>query len=314
MPALGKSKEARTFASARFVLELDGQRVGVLHSVDGGHLKSEPIGEQVGGEGMVSRYPGRQKFDDITLQLGASMSPGFWKWIQKSIDNRYERRNGAIIACDFDGRERARRTFKEALISEIQFPAADAKTKNPALITVKISPEYIEYKRADASNKTQANGTLTKQKLWVPQNYSLTLECLPKDITRHVVKIDAITVKQNVVVNPVGHELWPRKEPGRIEYPTLSVYVPEAYSKNWVKWFEEFVGNGNHQAANETTGSLVYLASDCVTELMTLQFRGLGITGVTFDKHEAGGEPIRCVKVDLYTESMSFSAGNGTSA
>ena len=64
--ALGKSKEARTYAATRFVLELDGQNVGILHSVDGGHLKSEPVGEQVGGEGLVTRYPGRQKFEDIT--------------------------------------------------------------------------------------------------------------------------------------------------------------------------------------------------------------------------------------------------------
>lgn len=312
MPVLGKSKESRTFAAARFILELDGQNVGVLHSVDGGHFKSEAIGEQVGSEGLVTRFPGRQKFDDFTIQLGASMTPGFWKWVKASIDNKYQRRNGAVISCDFDGRERGRRTFSNALISEIQFPAPDAKSKNPAMITVKISPEYMQYVRADAAVKTRSNLQVTKQKMWVPQNFQFNLDAIPKEVTRHIVKLDAITVKQNIIVNPIGNELWPRKEVGRIEFPTLSVYVPETYSKSWYQWWDKFVAKGEHIPANESSGSLVYLASDCTTQLMTLTFKNIGITGITFDKFEAAGEPIRCIKVDLYTESMEFSTGSGT--
>src|SRR5579871_2135454 len=264
---LQNGNDKRAFANARFYLELDGQRVGVLQSVDGGQFKSEAIGQQVGSEGLVTKYPGRQKFDEITLSAGTSMSPGFWKWIKASIDNNYQRRTGAIVACDFDGNERARRTFSEALISEIQFPALDAKAKSPSYIQVKIAPEYLEYKRADGAKQTNPESSLSKQKMFVPANYQVTLENMPKEITKHVVKVDAITVKQNIIQNPICNEKWARIEPGRIEQPTLSMYVPETYSKPWYDWWKSFVGEMNHDPGNETTGSIVYLAADCTTQL-----------------------------------------------
>ncbi len=312
MPPLSSDKKQRMFPNARFYLELDGTPVGVLNSVDGGAFKSEPIGQQVGGEGLVTRYPGRQTFDEITITAGTAMTPGFWKWIKASIDNNYQRRNGAIVACDFDGVERARRTFSEALISEIQFPALDAKAKAPAFIQVKISPEYLDYTRADGSTKTNPETTLTKQKLWVPANYQVTLENMDKETTKHIVKIDPITIKQNIIQNPISYEKWSRLEVGRIEQPTLSLYVPETHSKPWFAWWKKFVAEMEHDESNETTGSIVCLASDCTTQLMTLSFQGLGITGITFDKHEGGAEAIRQLKVDLYCETMDFSAGAGT--
>ncbi len=309
MPALGTEKQQRAFANGRFHLELDGVNVGMLQSVDGGHFKSEAIGQQVGGEGLVTKYPGRQKFEEITVTAGTSMAPAFWKWIKASIDNNYTRRTGAIVACDFDGCERARRTFSEALISEIQFPQLDAKSKNPAYISVKIAPEYLEYQRKDGSRVQPPSAT--KQKRFIPANYRINLE--RGDLkTMHVVKVDAITIKQNIIQNPVGNEKWARIEPGRVEHPTISMYVPETYAGPWFTWWKKFVGEIQHESGNETTGSIEYLDSDCNDTLMTLSFKGIGITGITYDKLDAGSDAIRTVKVDLYCETMDFSGGAGT--
>src|SRR5947207_12897602 len=100
---LTNDKKRRVFAGARFYLEPDGINAAIVQSIDGGQFKSEAIGQQVGGEGLVTKYPGRQKFDEITLTIGTSMTDDFWKWIKESIDNKPSRRNGAIVACDFDG-------------------------------------------------------------------------------------------------------------------------------------------------------------------------------------------------------------------
>lgn len=310
---LASSKVNRSYTASRFVLEIEGQQVGVLNSVDGGHLKAEPIGEQVGVDGTVTRYPGRQKFDDISLSVGTSMAPLFWKWIKDSLDNKYSRRSGAIVAYDFDGNERARRTFTEALISEIQFPALDAKAKQPAFLVVKISPEVITYERKDGG-KIGSPGDATKQKKWVPANWQLSLENLSSEVTRHVTKIDSLTVKQNIINNPIGRELYTRREPGRVDLPTISLHVPETRSKEWVKWWDKFVAKGDHVNKNETSGSLVYLANDCKTQLMTLTFKGVGITALTFEKHDAGADNIRTLKVDLYMETLEFASGQGTTA
>jgi phage tail-like protein len=312
MPTLGSDKGSRAFAISRFILELDGVNCGVLLSVDGGNFKSEAIAQQVGPEGLVTRYPGRQKFEDITITVGTSMAPGFWNWIASSIAMNPQRKTGAIVACDFDGNERARRSFRDALIAEIQFPACDAKAKSPAAMTVKISPEYMEYSSSMGPKRTNPETSLTKQKMWVPANYRLSLEKIDGGTTRHVTKIDSITIKQPIIVNPIGNMKWASLEGGRVEQPTLSVYVPETYSSPWYKWWKSFVGEMEHDPSNESTASLEFLASDCSTTLMTLSFQGVGITGLTFDKHDGGGDQIHTIKVELYTEQMTFSPGAGT--
>ena len=301
------SEDQRSYVSGRFELELDGHEVGILNAIDGGHFKSEAIGEQVGGEGLVTRYPGRQKFEDITITCGSTMSPTFWRWVEECVGNKPTRRNGAIVARDFNNRERSRRTFRDAIISEVQFPQLDLKSKSPKNITIKIAPEFMQYQSGNGARRTTGpGGDMPRQKKQTPQNFVFQMEGFDSANTRRVVKIDSFTVKQNVINASVGGLLYAPKEMGRIEYPTLSIYLPETYADPWLKWWEEFVGRGNHVGKNERTGGIKYMDSAFKEELLHLDFRGVGITGITFDKLEGHGESIRNVKVDLYIESMKL--------
>ena len=55
----------RPFTGGQFALELDGNAVGFLNSVDGGHMKSEEVKNLVGFENyLVTKYPGKPKFED----------------------------------------------------------------------------------------------------------------------------------------------------------------------------------------------------------------------------------------------------------
>jgi hypothetical protein len=155
---------------------------------------------------------------------------------------------------------------------------------------------------------------MSKQKRWIPANFQLSLENLSSEITRHVTKVDAMTIKQSIINNAIGWELYTRREPGRVDLPTLSLHVPETRAEPWVKWWKKFVADGEHIAKNETSGSLVYLDNDCTTHLMPLTFKGVGITGVTFEKHDASSDNLRTLKVDLYMEQLEFSSGKGTLA
>jgi phage tail-like protein len=309
MPSeLSSPKKKRAYIAGRFSLELDGADTDVfVASVDGGNFKSEAIGEQVGGENLVTRYPGRQKFEDITLQVGTTRGKTFWEWVKHSIDGNPSRRNGAIVTRDNDHFVRARRTFIDALISEVQFPELDAKAKGPKLITVKIAPEQLRYEEKiepPPERQEQKKDLHEPQKMAVPANFSLTVEGMDREVTRQVVKIDAFSVKQNIIDNPVGGMLYARREAGRLEFPTLSVQVPQTYAKPWMDWWQEFVGRGNHVQKNERTAAISYLDSTLGKTLLTLHLYGVGITGVSFDKHEGGSDSIRTAKVDLYVESI----------
>jgi len=304
------TKDQRAFVAGRFVLEFDGAKdnqLNMLISADGANFKSESIGEKVGAQGLETRYPGRQKFEDITLTVGTAMSPVFWDWIQKSVDNNYIRKSGAIVTYDFDGKERTRRAFYDALIAEIQFPTCDAKSKTPAFVTVKITPERMEYKVGGGD--TSKPGDPTKQKMWISSNFRFRIDGFTD--MQWVQKVEAFSIKQNIIDNPVGRELYIRKEVGRVDYPNLTFYVPETYAKPWLEYWKKFVGDGEHLGTNEHTGSLEYLNSDLTKTLMTVKFQGIGITGCTWDKHDAGVEQVRMLKVDCYCESLSFQPGSG---
>ena len=309
------AKDQRAYFSGRFAVELDlmKKQLGTVVSVDGGHFKSEAIGEQVGGEGKETRYPGRQKFDDITITIGTLTMPGWWSWFKQSIGNKYKRTNGAIITYDFDGKERERRTIKDALLAEIAFPTLDAKAKSPATISIKLAPEQMEWAETKGSNGDVARGgVINKQKLWVPANFRLGIDGFDKEVMRWVQKVDGFTIKQNIILNPIGDEKYVRKEIGRIEWPALTFYIAEHKAKPFLDWWKSFVGQMEHTSNNEKTGFIEYLASDCSTVVGRIDFGGIGITGCTFEKHDAGTDAMRFLKVECYTESMEVKPGTGT--
>ncbi len=138
------------YTGGRFTLELDQKKpVGIIQSIDGGHFKADPVPSMVGSRNIITRYAGKPKYDDISITCGMAMSHSFWEWVQASLDNQPQRRNGAVVAYDFNNKERMRRTFKSALISEVGFPPLDAASKSPAYLTIKISPETLEFADGD---------------------------------------------------------------------------------------------------------------------------------------------------------------------
>src|SRR5262245_41082926 len=102
----------KTYTGGRFAFELDDRHaVGFVNSIDGGHFKGDTIAYMQGADAYVSKYTGRAKYDDITVSVGAAMSPPFWKWVSSSLDRKPQRRNGALVGYDFDFHERSRRSF-----------------------------------------------------------------------------------------------------------------------------------------------------------------------------------------------------------
>jgi len=316
---MGDNRRLAPYSGGRFVLELDQNKaVGYVTSIDGGHFKSDTVQSlvggrpgQTGGDFLVGRYPGKPKFDDITITVGAAMSPAFWKWVEATVNNKPERRNGALVGYDFNSKERSRRTFSRALISEIGFPALDAATKASAIMTIKIAPENLEYKEGDNSalQHSQAQDEFKKQKLWLTSNFRFSLDKFKGDDALRTAKVEGFSIKQNVITNPMGNERYPRREVGRVELPQLQVSFSESALGRWMKWYEASVVKGNPE---ETNGVITYLASDNSTELMHLELGGVGLTSLEVDKYEAQKEGLARVKATLYVESMKLVSGKGT--
>ncbi|MCU1280194.1 MAG: hypothetical protein JWM53_3740 [bacterium] len=297
-----------TYTGGRFAFEFDDKHPeGFVSGIDGAHFKSEPVSYQQGADRFVSKYAGRAKYDDITINVGAAMSPPFWKWVASSLEGKPQRRNGALVGYDFDFHERSRRSFRDGLIAEIGFPALDAASKSSATLAIKITPEFVEYKKGDGGQLTggQAQDQMTKQKRWLTSNFRFRLDRFKNSDAMRSVKVEAFTVKQNVIDNAVGSEKWARKAVGRLELPQIVVTFPESQMEEWMKWWDDTVAKGNRKG-QYTHGLITYLANDLRTELMHVELTGVSLLSVELDKYEAHKEAMASAKATLNVEGLTL--------
>lgn len=297
----------RGYTPGRFALDIGGTAAGWIQDVEGGHATADVVNEKQGTDYIVHKHIGNVKYEDITMQVGFSMSKAVYDWIAASWSMNYQRKDGAIHAADFDYKARATRQFYQGLITETTIPACDGSSKDPAYLAIRFAPEYTRVVKA--SGKVDAPAQ--KQKQWLPSNFRLQIDGL--DCT-HVSKIEALTVKQKVVENPVGDERDYNKEPASIEFPNLVVTTQQSHAQSWYDWHEDFVIKGNCTDDREKTGSLTFLTQDLKNELARIDFFGLGIFKTSDDALDTDGTP-GMVTFSMYCERMVFTylgGGGGT--
>jgi phage tail-like protein len=302
----------RGYVAGNFGLELDGMAAGWLASFEGGMPNADVILEKLGPDHYQHKHISPPKYDDITLTFGTAMSQHFWKWVKSSFDElSYVRKNGAVVAANYNYKETSRLTFYNGLITELTFPALDATSREGARVTCKVTPEYTRMAvTPKGGSDVKFQGERGKQMKWSPANFRLSIDGLEEGCTR-VAKIDAITLRKKSTPYQVGEERDYSIEPVQVEYPNLAITLPESHSEGFFKWYEDFVIAGNNGEDGEKTGSLDFLDQSLGGTLFTVSFDRLGIFKITPDKAEAGSEQIRRIKVEMYMEHAKIEYGAG---
>ena len=295
--------DGRVYAAGRFALELDSVSAGWLNSAEGGHATADVVTERLGADRIVHKHLGGVRFEDFIVECGVGMSKALYTWMKDSLDRKYTRKNGAIVAANYDYKEISRTTFNNALISEIGFPALDASSKDAAKMTIKIAPEYTRMTTASAGTLVKTPISTKSQKRWLPANFRIKIDGLDAACSR-VNKVEAITIKQKMAAESTGVQRERQRESGYLEIPNLVITLPESHAADLYRWHEDFVIKGNN--TQEKGGTLEYLTPDMATVLFTLTFVGLGIFKVAPDKSEAGSDQIRRVKAEMYCEDIKF--------
>jgi hypothetical protein len=298
--------DRRSFAAGRFALELDGA-TAFIQSVEGGDAHAGVVEETLGPDAcFASKHLAVLEYEEIAITCGTGMTAGFYAWLQSSLGCQTVRKDGAIVGTDFRFAERSRRTFTQALITEIGMPALDAADKDAAQMTVKLAPEVTRRVKGSGQTVVPCGGAKI-QKRWLASNFRLTIDGL--DCTK-VSKVESLTIKQKVTENPVGEQRDPGSERRRIEFPNLVVTLPESAAQSFFDWHEEFVIEGNNGSEAEKNGKLEYLAPNLADVLFTLEFHNLGIFRLASETVEAGDQIPR-VRAEMYCQQMTFTPGTG---
>jgi hypothetical protein len=303
----------RSYVSGNFFFELGTVKCGFVKSIDGGAISAEVINEPAGPSYFVKKHIGQPKYEEITMQIGFSMTKGIYEWIQQSWRMSYERKDGAITALDFTLTPKSTRRFTMALITETGIPACDGGSKEPAYMTLKFAPETIRYEKASGGKKDYGMYGKNEQKVWLPSNFQLQIDGLS---CARVNKIDAFTVKQTTITDDIGEARDYMREPGKLEFPNLKITMAEVDAQSWIDWHHDFVIVGNNDETKEKGGSLMFLApnQDKGKPLCTINFFNLGIFKIVPDKAEANADQIKRVTAELYCERMEFAYGANTIA
>ena len=293
--------DMRSYVAGNFFLNLDGVKTGFLKSVDGGGILGDVVSESSGASYYTKKHIGNVKYEDINIQIGFSMTKAIYDWIAASWMMNYQRKNGAVVACDYKLDAKTQREFFNALITETTLPACDGSSKEPAYLTIKFAPEYTRYSKA--SGKATGEYGKNEQKMWLPSNFRLEIDGL--DCSK-VNKVDSFTIKQTVQQDAIGDARDYAIEPGKLEFPNLKISMAEVTSDSWWQWHKDFVIDGNNDESREKSGRLVFLSPNRQTELAEVKFSNLGIFKINADKAEANNDSIKRVSAELYCEKMEF--------
>ncbi len=297
-----------SYTASQFILTFDdvSDDIGYVKSIDGGFVAGEVITEQVGGTVMHDKHLATVKVDEISAELGMSMSKPIFKWIKDSWNHRFHRKSGAIIHADRFYKALWEQSFENALITETTFPSLDGSDKNPAYMTVKLLPEQIKLRSASGELRTPKIGQ--KQKSWSPSNFRFQIDGLH---CNYVNKIDSISVKQKTKALYFGSQRHPEIEPVGLEFGDLTFYVALAFAKPFIEWHNKFIVDGDKDLNQEKHGSIEFLGPDLSETLFTLEFTNIGIKKLSIEKSQAGQDAVKRVKVECYYERIDLSDGDG---
>ena len=302
----------RAFVSGNFALSLDGGKsIGIVKTAQGGQIYGEPVAEPSDGAIYQKKHIGNVKYADITVQAGLSMPPAFYQWIADSWSFGIQRKDGAVLGTDFSGTVVRELDFRNALIQETTIPALDASSKDPAYLTLKLTPQSTM--PGKPSGSVSAIGG--KQKAWLASNFRFELGKLD---TSKVSKIDSFTIKQTMApTTDVGDVFIPDQalvvsvppyllDPGVVDFPNLRITLAESSAQTWIDWYEDFIRKGHNSDDFEKAGTIKFLAPD-QSELAHIDLFGVGIFDLTDERPlTTGSDTIRRLVAELYVERMAY--------
>ena len=294
------------YVTGNFHLKLDGVDAGFVKSVEGGAISAEVINEPVDSSNLVKKHLGPPRYEPFSIQIGLWMGTAVYEWIQAAWTMNDVRKNGSIVASDYNLVARSEREFFDALITEVTIPAMDAASKNQCYMTVKFAPEMVRMNKA--SGKVTSAPVAATKEMWLASNFRLEIAGL--DCSK-VSAIGSFGIRRVAAADTIGNARIPLKQPGRLEYPNLSITLAESAAATWMDWFDDFVVNGNNGDEREKNGSLIFLSPNVQTELGRVNFFNLGIFKIGSAKADAVDERIQRVTAELYCERMELQLAKG---
>lgn len=298
-----------TYTTSNVALELDGNFVGFLTSVEGGNAYAEILADPAGPDLIQRKRPGPVRFEDLIIEipLDRYVKP-LNDWITATLTANSIQHDGAILFTDFNFVEVKRLEFFNATLTEVTLPAADATDgKRQALLTLRITPQTT---RLTGGSGKKLSSLGLKSKAVLAGNFRFNVQNLEQACKR-ITKVSPISAKRVLIGAPVGQEKFRQpSSAGILDCSKVSITLPETDAGPFYKWFDDTVVKGRPDMGrpdDERGGLLEWLDPTLKTVLVSAQLGGLGIVRYAPEKAGAGAEsrgPL--VQIEMYCETMNI--------
>jgi hypothetical protein len=293
----------RPYVHGNFQLVLDGVDVGIIQKAGGGNVSAEVAKIPQSTEYLIKNQIGNIKYEDFSIQCGLAMGAPFKDWIKASLDAAHMYKSGELVVGDFNRKAMQSTEFKNALITEVGFPAADAAAKDVAYLSVKFAPETTRRKAGDNAALSKPNNM--NQTMFRPENFRLTIDGL-EATTKYVSKVEALTVKQTVARDNIGAVRDYELIPGKLEMPNLKITFNRNAVEAIEKWHFDFVIEGKNDVTQEKTGLLEFLDATRQKVLLAIEFKGLGVFDLKASELSNNDDKVSNVTAEMYCDEISI--------
>jgi hypothetical protein len=275
--------------TTRYKLDINGVDVGVLDELD------------------LQQVAGTPATTTVKVALPA-LNASLLGWLNAVLAGNQPATRGEILTLDYDLNIKSVLDFADAKVTRIDFPAADAASKDPAKLWITLVATNTQQKAGTGKAATFTQQLL--QKRWLPANFKLTLDGITED-TKYVSKIEPITV----LIQPAPQRPTEVAKTGPLAaVPTRASGPPQAAAtvSNVVLYvsaakassFQQWLSTGSSAARN---GVLTFLQPNLQQSLYVLNLSGLMITKID-QNAAANGQTIVRDRVEMTVKGLQFSS------
>ena len=273
-----------------YALELEGALVGSVSAVSGGDVVGEVAVEKQGPDGMRHKHLAGYRVEPMSVEVNPPMAKSGYAWLKSSFEPNAKpaRRSGAIVTFDATGRAVTRREFRNALITEVEFPACDAASKDAAAIRVTFVPEMVTLAAPKAGEAAPA---ASRAPHLLSSSFRLSIQGL-EAATARAARVDAMAIR--IAMASGGR--------AGVDIANLVVTIPETSAKPMYDWHRDFVLA--NKSAQERVGLLEYLTPDRKSALLALNLFNLGVVKVA-PEAPGPGDRVALTRIEMYCEAIT---------
>ncbi len=290
-----------SYVAGRFLLELEGKSGGFVKSVAGGFASGNVVEEPDSPDYYFKKHLELPvEYSRISIEVGPVLDPALSQWVRDTLDGKFTRHNGAIVALDYQSKVLRRIDFSNAQITQVVFPRLDARDKTPLSLKVEISPGAAFVTLGGGTYP--AGGSGSPKKSTSGSSFRLQIKGLTAS---QVSLVEELVVDIPLAPPPDAACYICEVKPPRISFPRLEIVVAESSATDWFKWHESFVISGQNGDSDEKSGTLDLLDAT-LSPLLTLSFSGLGIVTVANEPATSSQELLPRVRASMYVETIAL--------